>query len=169
MPRPDISRVPAWYHNYIAQVEGDDLNAILKKQAISFSDFLQLIPAEKRDYRYGPDKWTIREVILHILDAERVFAYRALCIARGEQQALPGFDENSYVTNSKAGSRKWADLQDEFRAVRRSTEILFASFDEEQLEATGTASGWPVYVRGIGFIIAGHLQHHLTILKERYL
>ncbi len=169
MPRPDLSRVPEWYHRYIAQVVGDDLMPVLKKQSISFSEFLLQLPVEKRDYRYGPGKWTIKEVLQHILDAERVFAYRALCIARGEQQPLPGFDENSYAEHSRAEARKWEDLLEEFRVTRRSTEILFASFDESQLEAAGTASGKPVYVRGIGFVIAGHLEHHLNIIKERYL
>lgn len=169
MARPDLSRVPEWYHRYIALVKGDDLMTVLKKQSITFSEFMQQLPAEKRDYRYGPDKWTIKEVLQHILDAERVFAYRALCIARGEKQPLPGFDENSYAARSKAGTRKWEDMLEEFRATRRSNEILFASFDETQLETTGTASGWPVYVMGIGFIIAGHLEHHLNIIKERYL
>ena len=145
MSRPDLTRVPEWYHRYIAQVEGDDLILLLNEQLTSFLFFLEN------------------------LDAERVFAYRALCIARGEKQPLPGFDENNYVTHSKADKREWKDMLEEFKAVRYSTTMLFASFDEEQLEATGTASGWTVYVRGIGFIIIGHLNHHLHIIKERYL
>ena len=169
MPRPDLTRVPEWYHRYIAQVEGDDLLLLLNEQLTSFLFFLETLADEKREYRYGPDKWTIKEVLQHILDAERVFAYRALCIARGEKQPLPGFDENNYVTHSKAGKRDWKDLLEEFKAVRYSTTMLFASFDEEQLEATGTASGWTVYVRVIGFIIIGHLNHHLQIIRERYL
>ncbi len=169
MPRPDLSRVPVYYHNYISKVEGDDINEILSKQAISMADFLLNIPAEKRDYRYGPDKWTVKEVLQHMMDTERVFAYRALCFARGEQQPLPGFDENLYAGNSQCTNRKWTDMMEEFRAIRRSTEILFASFNNTQLEATGTASGWPVYVLGIGFLVAGHVQHHLNIIQERYL
>lgn len=168
MPRPDLSRVPVFYHKYIAQVEGDDLNEILSKQAITFTAYLHDLPAEKRDFRYGPDKWTIREVVQHIMDAERVFAYRALCIARGEQQPLPGFDENLYADNAQCSNRKWTDMSEEFRAIRRSTEIMFASFNDNQLEAAGTASGWPVYVLGIGYMTAGHAQHHLNILRERY-
>lgn len=168
MPRPELSRVPEFYHKYIAQVEGDDLNEILRKQGITLAAYLDNLPEEKRDYRYGPDKWTIREVLQHIMDAERVFAYRALCIARGEQQSLPGFDENMYADNASCGNRKWSDMMEEFRAIRRSSELLFASFSEKQLEATGTANKWPVYVLGIGFMTAGHAQHHLNILKERY-
>lgn len=169
MPRPDMNRVPVFYHKYINQVEGDELNEILSKQAITFTAFLHDLPIEKRDFRYGPDKWTIREVLQHIMDAERVFAYRALCIARGEQQPLPGFDENQYADNAQCSNRKWSEMTEEFRAIRRANEIMFASFNEKQLEATGTASGWPVYVLGIGYMLAGHAQHHLNILKERYL
>lgn len=168
MPRPDMSRVPVFYHKYIEQVEGDDLNEILSKQGITMTAFLHDIPAEKRDFRYGPDKWTIREVIQHIMDAERVFAYRALCIARGEQQPLPGFDENLYADNAQCTNRKWADMCEEFRVLRRANEILFASFNDKQLEAAGTASGWPVYVLGIGYMLAGHAQHHINILTDRY-
>ncbi|HOZ69643.1 MAG TPA: DinB family protein [Chitinophagaceae bacterium] len=169
MPRPDLNRVPVFYHKYIAQVEGDNINEILSKQAITILALLNNLPAEKRDYRYGPDKWTVKEVLQHIMDAERVFAYRALCIARGEQQALPGFDENLYADKAQCTNRKWSDMTEEFRAIRRSTEILFASFNDSQLDATGTASGWPVYVSGIGYLTAGHAQHHLNILLERYL
>lgn len=101
------------------------------------------------------------------MDAERVFAYRALCIARGEQQPLPGFDENLYADKAQCTSRKWSEMTEEFgrSADRRK---FFASFNESQLDATGTASGWPVYVMGIGYLTAGHAQHHLNILQERY-
>ncbi|MBL7724720.1 MAG: DinB family protein [Chitinophagaceae bacterium] len=169
MARPDLSRVPEWFHRYIAQVEGDDLLPVLIQQQSSFVQFLENLPADKIDYRYGPDKWTIKEVLQHIIDAERVFLYRALCIARGEKQSLPGFDENEYAANSKAHNRNWNDMLEEFKAVRRSSEILFASFDNEQLEATGISNKNPIYVLAIGFIIAGHLTHHLNIIKERYL
>jgi hypothetical protein len=169
MPRPDLSRVPEYYHRYIAQTEGDDLNTILKKQAITFTNFLQNIPAAKQDYRYGPDKWTIKEVLQHIIDTERVFAFRALCISRGEQQPIPGFDEDEYAKNAHCTNRKWTDMIEEFQAIRRSTEFLFSSLNEAQLENTGIASGKPVYVLGIGFITAGHVAHHEAILKERYL
>ena len=169
MARPDLSRVPEWFHGYIAQVEGDNLLPALTQQHSTFVQFLENLPVEKREYRYGQDKWTIKEVLQHIIDAERVFAYRALCIARGEQQSLPGFDENEYAARSKAQMRNWDDMLEEFKAVRRSTEILFSSFDNEQLETAGISNGKQVYVLGIGFIIAGHLTHHLNIIKERYL
>lgn len=169
MPRPDLTRVPDHFHKYINQVKEDDLVKAFKKQTRSFLKFLDEMPKNKRDYRYAEDKWTIKEVLQHIIDAERVFAYRALCFARKDATPLPSFDENSYAANSKAEQRKWKDLVNEFRTVRQSTEILFSSFDDEQLETSGNASGKSNYVLGIGFIIAGHINHHITIIKERYL
>jgi hypothetical protein len=169
MSRPDLSRVPEWYHRYINQVEGDDLLSVLRKQGKEFVSFLENIPEEKRDHRYAEGKWSIREVLQHIIDAERIFSYRALCFARQDKTPLPGFDENSYAGNAKADKRKWDDLVDEFKTVRHATEILFGSFDAEQLNTTGVSSSKPVYVLALGFIIAGHANHHITITKERYL
>ncbi len=169
MPRPDLSRVPEYYHKYINQVEGDDLANIFKEQTCSFLEFLDELPKKKRNYRYAEDKWSIKEVLQHIIDAERVFAYRALCFARKDSTPLPSFDENNYAASAKVENRKWKDLLKEFKAVRTSTEILFNSFDDEQLDATGTASGKPVYVLAIGYIIAGHANHHIRVTKERYL
>ena len=169
MPRPDLTRVPDFYHNYINQAEGDDLMKVLCKQTESFSQFLKKVPKDKRNYRYAEGKWNIKEVLQHIIDGERIFAYRALCFARKDATPLPGFEENDYAANSKAEQRKWKDLVKEFEAVRRSTEILFDSFDDKQLETAGTASGKSNYVLAIGFIIAGHANHHIKVMKERYL
>jgi uncharacterized damage-inducible protein DinB len=169
MSRPDLNRVPEYYHSYINLAEGDELMESLKKQTRVFIRFLEKIPKKKRNFRYADDKWTIKEVLQHIIDAERVFAYRALCFARKDSTSLPGFDENSYVANAKTENRKWKDLVNEFFVVRWSTECLFGSFDVDQLETNGTASGKSNYVLGIGFIIAGHANHHMNVIKERYL
>jgi len=169
MARPDLSRVPDYYHNYINEVKENDLMEAIRNQAASFVQFMESIPAEKYNYKYAADKWTITEIIQHILDAERVFAYRGLCFARGEKKPLPGFEENDYAANSKADKRDWNELINEYKAIRKSTEFLFGSFDEEQLDASGIASGKSIYVLGIGFIIVGHINHHTKIIKERYL
>jgi hypothetical protein len=169
MPRPDLSRVPEYYHNYINQVPESDLMEAFRIQTPSFNRFLKELPADMIDYRYAEGKWTIKEMLQHIIDAERIFSYRALCFARKDATPLPSFDENEYAANAKADKRNWNDLQEEFNSVRRSTEILFASFDKEQLETSGTASGHSNYVLGIGFILAGHVNHHLKIIRERYL
>jgi len=169
MPRPDLTRVPEYYYQYINQAEGEDLKETLNKQNRAFEKFLKNIPKEKRNYRYANGKWTIKEVLQHIIDAERIFAYRALSFARKDTTPLPGFDENNYAANSKGEQRKWKDLVNEFQSVRQSTGLLFSSFDDEQLESGGTANGKSNYVLAIGFIIAGHANHHIKVIKEKYL
>ncbi|HWC52049.1 MAG TPA: DinB family protein [Chitinophagaceae bacterium] len=169
MPRPDLSRVPEFYHNYISQVPGNDLMEAFRKESPSFIDFFETIPPSKYDYRYADGKWTIKEVVQHIIDAERVFNYRALRFARKDNTPLPGFDEDLFAKNSKASSRNWNDLLEEFKSVRRSSEYLFDSFDEEQLESSGISNNHPNYVLGIGYIIIGHSVHHKNVVRERYL
>ena len=169
MPRPDLQRVPSFFLNYINKVPQDDLMQAIRDLGNDFVALVKAIPASKHEYAYAPGKWTLKEVFQHIIDAERVFAYRGLCIARKETQSLPGFDENIYADNSKANSRKWNDLVEEFILVRKASEYLFASFDNEQLESNGISNNNSMYVLGIGFILAGHCQHHLDIIKERYL
>lgn len=169
MPRPDLSRVPASFHRYINQVTQKDVLKAINKQGKDFIKLLKSVPKDKYEYAYAADKWTLKEVIQHIIDAERIFAYRALCIARKETQSLPGFEENDYAANSKANQRDWDDLVEEFKLVRKTSTYLFSSFDEEQLETNGLSNNNPIYVLGLGFIIPGHCQHHLNIIKERYL
>lgn len=167
--RPDLSRVGNVYHNYINLVKEDELAEAFVKESASFIRFLDTIPAEKYDYRYAEDKWTIKEVLQHIIDAERIFSYRALRFARKDKTPLPGFDENSFAAASKADARNWDKLVEEFKVVRRSSELLFHSFDEEQLQSDGISSNASNYVLALGFILIGHTMHHQKILKERYL
>ncbi len=167
--RPDLSRVGSWYHGYINLVTENDLPAAFEKQSALFADFLETIPPQKYDYRYAADKWTIKEVVQHIIDAERVFSYRALRFARKDTTPLPGFDENLFAATAKADKRPWENLVEEFNVVRRSSELLYNSFDEEQLQANGISSNSSNYVLGIGFIIIGHAMHHQKIIQERYL
>jgi len=166
---PDLSRVGNWYHNYIRMVPEDDINAAFHSNENNLIGFLDTIPRDKHDYRYADGKWTIKEVLQHIIDAERVFAYRALRFARRDKTPLHGFDENLFADNSKASRRKWDDLVEEFTLVRRTSQLFFQSLDEEQLEADGISSGSPTYVRALGYIIIGHALHHQKVLKERYL
>lgn len=169
MPRPDLSAVPQWYHGYINLVEGKNFVAAMKQQTSVFTGFLKKIPEAKRNYRYAKGKWTIKELLQHIIDAERIFAYRALCFARKDKTSLPSFDENEYADNSKAAKRDWNELVTEFKVVRQSSEILFGSFDKDQVNSVGIANNNPVSVNAIGFIMVGHINHHVNILKERYL
>lgn len=167
--RPDLSRVPSFFHNYISHVPQDDLSEAFAIQTPVLLKFIESIPPDKYNYRYADGKWTIKEVLQHIIDAERIFTYRALRFARKDETPLPGFDENLYADNAKADKRDWKEMTEEFKHVRRSSEYLFNSFDNDQLEASGISNGNPVYVLGIGFLLVGHSLHHLRILKERYL
>mgnify|MGYP005811825511 CR=1 FL=1 len=167
--RPDLSRVGSWYHGYINLVKEDDLLEAFTRGSTGFLRFLDTIPTEKFDYRYAEEKWTIKEVLQHVIDAERVFSYRALRFSRKDSTPLPGFDENSFAANAEASRRTWADLVEEFTVTRRSSELLFRSFSEEQLEANGVSSNSPNYVRALGYILIGHALHHENIIRERYL
>lgn len=165
---PDLSRVGAWYHNYIKQVPETGIVAAFANPDNNLIGFFSNIPSSMHDYRYADGKWTIKEVLQHIIDAERVFTYRALRFARKDTTALHGFDENLFAENSKASSRSWQDLLDEFSHVRKSSELFFRSLDEDQLEANGISSGSPIYVRALGYIVIGHGLHHRNILRDRY-
>jgi uncharacterized damage-inducible protein DinB len=150
-------------------VPENDLMAAFKTQTSVVIDFLQKIPADKIDYAYAEGKWTIKEVLQHIIDAERVFSYRALRFARKDATPLPGFDENLFAENAKTDKRNWSDLIEEFGSVRKSTEYLYKSFDEEQLNETGISNNSSNYVLAFGYISVGHALHHVKVIKERYL
>ena len=169
MARPDLSHVPGYYHKYIAQVNAEDVTEALEQHVNYFERYLKTIPPIKWEYAYSPGKWTIKEVIQHIIDSERVFAYRALRIARMDPTPLPGFNENLFALNANANKRKISDLVDEFSLVRSSSLALFRSFEDEQLNKIGVANDQPISVEGIGFIIAGHALHHVNVINERYL
>ena len=154
---------------YIQPLENVNLIEELEICLHDFIRFVQNIPMDKFDYRYADGKWTIKDIIQHIIDAERIFSYRALRISRNDQTPLPGFEENSYVEHTNANARSIQQLLTEMAAVRQSTLLLFKSFTQEQLQLIGTASDNPISVRAIGFIMIGHQKHHQTIFKERYL
>ena len=169
MSKPLPANYPGHFQRYIDQVpETESLSAIIN-QGPEIMPFLSTISEEKSMYAYAEGKWTIKELLQHIIDAERIFTYRALCIARGEKENLPGFEENDYAANSFANNRRWDSLVKEFLTVRQSTELLFKSFTEEMLDNLGTSNNKTIDVSSIGFIIAGHYYHHKKILLERYL
>jgi uncharacterized damage-inducible protein DinB len=153
----------------VSEVPEGDLLATLATQRDSTAAMLAAIPEAKAGYRYAPEKWSIKEVLGHIADAERVFAYRALRIARADVTPLPGFDENAWIPAAEFDRRTLADLAADLRAVRESTLTLFRGFPDEAWPRLGTASGHPVSARALAWIIAGHERHHLRVLHERYL
>lgn len=160
---------PEFPMRYINLVKEEDVLKAIKKNTRHFKKFLKQIPKKKINYAYAEGKWTIKESLRHIIDCERVFAYRALSFSRKDSNPLPGFDENNWALNAQTINRKWNHLEDEFKALRKSTELLFESFSEEQLLSTGTASNNQINVLAIGFMVAGHVEHHMNIFKERYL
>lgn len=165
---PAADEYDAWYAGYVAKIGDADALAVLERQADTAAAMLAAIPESRAGYRYAEGKWSIRQIVLHLADAERIFAYRALRIARGDQTPLPGFDENAYAPASGADERTLADLVAELGAVRRATIALFRGLPSEAFERRGTASGATISVRALAYIIAGHERHHLEVLRERY-
>lgn len=160
-----------FYQNYISLLDSkDDLLQILSQGIEDITLVSVLISnLKKQKFSYAPQKWTVQDIFIHLIDVERVFCYRALCISRGDQTHFPAFNENDYVDNAGANNRLFEDLLEEFLTVRRATIMLFKNFTPYQLRAVGTASNNAVSVRAIGFIVAGHLKHHITIISEKYL
>lgn len=167
--RPSTTEYAPFYAGYVAGVPDGDLIEHLERQAEKTVALLGAISEEKSQHRYAPGKWTIREVLGHVIDGERVFTYRALTFARGDTGPLPSFDENAWAATSNAGRRDMKELLVEYRAVRAATVALFRSFGEDDFARSGTASKNPVTVRALAYIVAGHELHHLKILRERYL
>ena len=165
----DLSRVPAFYHNYIGLVAETDLKKAFQLHETELIQLLNGIPEEKWDHRYAEGKWSIKELVQHMIDAERIFCNRALRFARKDSTELPGFDENLFAETSGAAARNKKDLVDEMATVQKSSSQLFNSFDNEQMEQSGISNGKSIYVKAIGFIIIGHVIHHRNILLERYL
>ena len=168
MPRPSASEYAPFYQTYVNYTSGKDYSILVQQYNERLIDSWTAVPIEKIKYSYAPDKWTIQQMFQHVIDTERIFAYRALAIARKESIALPGFDENAYAKNATAAHRQWKDMLVEWKVLRQSTNLMFASFTEEDLKQKGTASGNTISVNALGFIIFGHTLHHLHILKEKY-
>lgn len=169
MPAPEQGTFPAFTEKYVSLVTADTVAEMINSYSSEIVSFFESISPDKYDYSYGPGKWTIKTVVAHLTDTERIFGYRALRMARLDKLPLAGFDENSFAAASDAANRSWNDLITEFKAVRRSTDLLFLSFTPEQLAQTGTTGGLANSVNAICYITYGHLLHHINILKERYL
>jgi uncharacterized damage-inducible protein DinB len=169
MARPQPNDYAAYYETYVGKVKGDSIKDIISNYSEPMMQFYTSLPESKADHAYADGKWTVKELLQHIIDAERIFSYRALRIARKDETPLPGFDENTYAPASKASQRSLQSLKDEFAAVRKSTDILLSTFDEDQLSQKGTASNQPVTANAIAFIMFGHMLHHKQVLEERYL
>ncbi len=166
---PDRTEAAEYYFTYIDRVTGTDVLAMLEAQASDVPAFFESIPDERSLHRYEPGKWSIREVLSHINDTERLFAFRAFWFARGFDVPLPSFDQNVAVAAAGADGRSWRSHIDEFRAVRAATLSFFRTLPDEVWPRRGVASGNPFTVKALAFITAGHVAHHDAIVRERYL
>ena len=165
---PGAGEYAEYYGRYVSRLAGDDLIAILERQGAATARLLAATTELLAALRYAPGKWSVREVVGHVSDCERVFAYRALSIGRGDPTPLPAFDENLWAPEGRFERRTLADLAAELASVRAATLSLFRSFDETAFARRGTGGGNPVTPRGLAAIIAGHEMHHLELLRERY-
>ena len=169
MTRPQTTEAASYYFKYIDLVTSDDIVPVFENQMGAMLRFLNGISEEQSLYSYEPGKWTIREVLNHVNDGERIFAGRAHWFARGFTDALPSFDQDVAVQYAHASNTSWADLVEEFRNVRLATISFFKSLPDEAWDRTGVASDNPVSVRALAYIIAGHVTHHQGVLQEKYL
>lgn len=158
-----------YQETYINKVNSDTVTDIVKDYSAQIATFYNALPEAKADHAYAPEKWTIKDVIQHVIDAERIFAYRLLRIARKDKTPLPGFEENDYAVTAGASARTLSSLKEEFNAVRTSTDLLLLSLTEAQLDCTGFTSGVEVTANTIAYVLYGHLLHHKEILEQRYL
>jgi hypothetical protein len=169
MTKPQLEALPSFYTRYVDNVKDLDMLDALSSASINVLKIVRAIPESKGEFRYEPGKWTIKEVLTHMMDVERIMAYRALRFARNDKTDLPGFEENDYAPEANAHARTIAQLADQMARLRTTTIDLFASFTGEMLKRDGTANKNKLSVINLGYIIPGHELHHLRVLEERYL
>lgn len=167
--RPERSEYADYYGLYIGRVPEGDVRELMASEIESTLELLRGVPAERETYRYAEGKWSVREVVGHMIDVERVFAYRALAFARQDPAPIPGMEQDRWALASNAGRRPLGELADELELTRRAHVALFRSFDDEMALATGVASGFRFSVRSLAYCLVGHDIHHREVLAERYL
>ncbi len=167
--RPEKNEYATYYEKYVSLVKDEDILSVLRENKIETQNLLAEITEEKSYFRYAEGKWSIKELIGHIIDTERIFAYRALRFARNDQTPIEGFDQDPYIENADFDNCQFTDLIAEFAYVRDSNIFMFQSFPENAWTRSGIASENPVSVRALAYMLAGHELHHINILKDRYL
>jgi len=166
--RPEPGEYAPYYETYISKVKGSDILSILEAQRLQMAQLFAAHSERDGNFRYAPDKWTVKEALGHVIDSERIFVYRALRIARGDQTPLPGFEQDDYVRGGNFSVRTLVELAEEFELVRLATVAFFKSLQKEAWQRRGVANEKEVTVRALAFIVAGHELHHRLILEERY-
>jgi uncharacterized damage-inducible protein DinB len=169
MARPQHTEHGSFYQRYIDLATGNSVQEVINNHFSNIAQFINNLPEEKANYAYAENKWTVKQVLQHLIDAERIFVYRALTISRKDDIPLPGFDENSYAANATAAHRTLSDLKQELLALRNSTDVFLLTLTDEELQQRGTANGHGITVNAIAYITIGHLLHHIQVLQERYL
>jgi len=169
MARPAIGTYSPGFATYIQKVQETDIFEALKNQQETVNHFFQNIPEEKHGYAYAPGKWTLKDMMQHLIDSERVINYRSLCFARQERSSLPSFDEDLYAANANAKTRTWESLCNELKAVREGTNYLYQSFNEDMLVLEGVANNNTATALSMGFATVGHLYHHVYVIETKYL
>lgn len=167
--RPLETEFAGYCKGYIDRIQQNNICQVLKGQETNFGELYASFTEDQWNHRYAPDKWTIKDVLLHIIDTERIFAYRAMRISRGDETPLPGFDQDIYVDNAHAKKRSSASLLEEYHLVRQSTVNFFSNMSDEDCVREGNASTLLFTPIGTAYMIAGHEDHHVAVLKERYL
>jgi uncharacterized damage-inducible protein DinB len=169
MDRPDKTEYAPYFERYISKVPDGDINELIFRQLTEFGSQIGTFSEELAAFRYAEGKWSVKEVVGHITDCERIFGYRALAIAREDKTPLPSFDQDAYVEKGRFDTRTMTDIAVEFTTLRQSMIRLFGSFDERAWNRRGSAGDNDVTVRAIGWILVGHMNHHREVLKDRYL
>ncbi len=167
--KPEPTEFDPYYQRYTSLVPESDIRDAYALQASDLRQMISPLPEEKGTFAYADGKWTIKEVLSHLIDCERIFAYRMLRISRGDNTPIEGFEQDGYIENSNANNRSFSDLLDEFDYSRKANSLLLNNMDETALSQMGTASGLPISARALANISIGHVRHHLSILRERYL
>lgn len=166
--RPGPGDYPAVYRTYVETVPDGDVLDTLERQGADTAALLRSVPVRLEEHRYAPDRWSVREVVAHVIDAERLFTFRALHVARGDPAPLPGMDQDVWARSSNAAVRPLSELVEELEAVRRATVLLFRGMDDRALRRTGVANDTPLVVWTVPWVVAGHERHHVNVLRERY-
>ena len=169
MNRPEPSEYAPYYEGYVSLVPETDIIPVLENQIQELRSLIAAVPEERGSHAYAPGKWTIKELLSHLIDGERIFAYRALRISRGDETPIEGFDQDPYIEHSHANDRSFSSLVEEFDLTRRANMAMFRNMRDADWERSGTASDNAVSTRAVAWIMAGHVRHHVNIVKARYL
>jgi uncharacterized damage-inducible protein DinB len=169
MQRPETNEFAPYYNTYVSKVDGDSVMTVLEQQPAELRSMLAGVADDRGSYAYGEGKWSIKELLSHIIDGERIFAYRVLRVSRGDETPIEGFEQDDYIANANANNRPLDDLLSEFELTRQANLAMIRNISDEGSRRMGTASGVGVSARALVYIMAGHVTHHAAILKERYL